>query len=146
MTGSLTLSGPRFEIVGDWADGGSTGCQPCRSGAASIWTSAAFSGSPASATVDGVRYDRVYLSGTIKVSGTVKVPAVDTPVFTVGFPFTVDDSSYLVGYNSNPTVGPADELFRLELKGNGTATLELSTVQLPDSSNVYTARSIDYSF
>jgi hypothetical protein len=146
MTGMMTLSGPRFEVAGDWLDGGSTGCQPCRSGATSIWTSASFTGSPASASVDGVRYERVYLTGNIKVSGTVNTPPADSPAFAVGFPFAVDDSSLLIGYDSNPLIGPATELFRLDLKGTGTATLELTTVTVPEGSRIYTARSIVYAF
>lgn len=146
MSGSLTLSGPRFQVTGFWSDGGSTGCQPCQSGVAAIWTSAAFTGSPGSATIDGVHYDQVYLSGGIRVSGNALVPSSDSSTFTVPFPFSTDGSSVLVGYASNPWVGPAQELFRLEVRGSGTAALELDTVMLPDRTKVYTARGLSYTF
>jgi len=54
------------------------------------------------ATVDGVDYDSVWFGGLMKVSGTVVVPAVTTPQFTVTFPFVVEDNSALSGYPSNP--------------------------------------------
>jgi hypothetical protein len=146
MTGMVAISGARFSVTGAWVDGGSTGCQPCASGASAIWTSAGFTGSPGSATVDGVRYDSVYLSGNIKIAGTAKVPRNDAQAFTVTFPFTLDDSSFVVGYRSNPQTGPADELFRLDLRGSGTASIELTTVPLPGSDNLYTAGSVVYTF
>jgi hypothetical protein len=146
MSGSMTLSGPRFDISGDWADGGSIGCQPCASGPEVIWTSASFTGSRGSATVDGVHYDGVYLSGLIKVSGTVVVPASTASTFTATFPFTMDDSAFLIGYASNPWLGPAQELFRLDLRGSGTASIELNAVPLSSVATVYTARSLLYAF
>ncbi len=146
MGGSATLRGVRFDTTGEWSDGGSVGCQPCGSGAEPIWTSAAFAGSHGSATVEGVHYDTAYLTGVITVSGTVLVPAVDTPTFTVTFPFTVTDTSYLIGYATNPTLGPTQELFRLDLRGSGTATIELTTIRLPDATVVYTAHGITYVF
>jgi hypothetical protein len=146
MSGTLTLSGPRFELTGSWSDGGSNGCQPCQSGSSTIWTSAAFAGSPGSATVDGVHYDTVYLSGGVRMSGTIVVPAADSPSFTVSFPFATEQSSVLIGYVSNPLVGPAQELFRLDLRGSGTGTIELNTIVLPDSTKIYTGRTIRYEF
>jgi hypothetical protein len=146
MGGSATLRGVRFEMTGEWLDGGSVGCQPCRSGAEPIWTSAAFAGSRGSATVEGVHYDTVYLSGAINVSGTVFVSAVDTPTFTVTFPFSMNENSYLIGYGTDPSLGPAQELFRVDLRGSGTAAIELSTIRLPDSTLLYTAHSITYVF
>ena len=52
--------------------------------------------------MDGVDYDSVWFGGLMKVSGTVVVPAVTTPQFTVTFPFVVEDNSALSGYPSNP--------------------------------------------
>lgn len=147
MSGSLTLSGPRFAVSGTWGDGGSIGCQPCASGPATIWTAAAFGGSlTGSATVDGVQYERVYLTGVVKVSGTAMVPPSTEPTFTVTLPFTMDDASFLIGYASNPLIGAAQELFRIDLRGSGVGSLELSTVSIPGFANVYTAGSITYTF
>jgi hypothetical protein len=146
MGGSATLDGVRFEIAGEWSDGGSVGCQPCRSGAEPIRTSAAFAGSRGSATVEGVHYDTAYLTGVITASGTALVPAVDTPTFTVTFPFTMDDTSFLIGYATSPSLGPAQELFRLDIRGSGTATIELTAIRLPDSTVLYTAHGITYVF
>jgi hypothetical protein len=80
------------------------------------------------------------------VSGSVVVPASDSPTFAVSGPFTIDDSSILIGYASDPSIAPAQELFRLEVRGGGTGTVELNTVVLPDATRVYTARSIGYVF
>jgi hypothetical protein len=146
MGGAATLRGVRFDITGEWSGGGSVGCQPCGSGAEPIWTSAAFAGSRGSATVEGVHYDAVYLTGVITVSGTVLVPAVDTPTFTVTFPFTVTNTSFLSGYATDPSLGPTQELFRLDVRGSGTASVELSTIRLPDSTAIYTAHAITYAF
>ncbi len=146
MGGSLRLQGARFEVSGDWTDGGSLACQPCMGGPATVWTSAAFSASRGSATVDGEHYESVYLVGVIAVAGTALVPAVQTSAFTVAFPFAMDESSFLTGYESDPSVGPARELFRLNLRGKGTGVMALNRIAVPDGTSVYTAHSLTYTF
>lgn len=141
--GSLSVAGPSAGPLFAFAGhnlavsnrGGNPGltaatfCSPCRAGS-TVSLLSRFAGEltlgNGPAVVAGTSYPQLYYTGTIEFRGAVQVPFVELSVVEISAPFEFD--GLLGGYTSNPFVGnPGDPIFSSMLRGNGMATLHLSS-------------------
>ena len=141
--GSLSVAGPSAGPLFAFAGhnlavsnrGGNPGltaatfCSPCRAGS-TVSLLSRFAGEltlgNGPAVVAGTSYPQLYYTGTIEFRGAVQVPFVELSVVEISAPFEFD--GLLGGYTSNPFVSnPGDPIFSSMLRGNGMATLHLSS-------------------
>ena len=111
---TFTLTGLGFYNVGDVID---------LSGAFSISANPYRTG-PFGQTVDGVRYDEVFLDGTVRLTAApVALTNPDAP--WIEAPFTMDGSISLFRGDPANIFQPGDPLGMFRIAGNGTASLSL---------------------
>jgi PIN domain len=150
--------GPRFKLIGPYIiiinDGGDPGnvhawrCSPCEVGT-QISLGSYFVGSLTlgfgPANIQGRDYPHIFYSGIMNFGGAEKIViSKDTGnQIEGGFTFTAT----IRGYTKNPFIGdPGKAVFDVELKGKGTATLELGFHDDARHGRLYDFRSLTYRF
>jgi len=143
-----TLVGDGISVVARGADSGNPGgnCSPCVPGNI-IGMSGLLGGSTlgsGSAVVNGVRYPQVFFAGDLVFHANATVmPDFDGNSWrNVTVPFNLGTDSFLTGYAD---VLQNQQLFRIQLLGRGTATLQVLQ-HLGQPLSFYEFTSISYTF
>ena len=146
--GSFTFQGQGMTLNG-WINGASTLCSPCTSGQtldASLY-GAGLDIRAGSGIVNGVSYDHLYYDSQLRfTTASFTVPNDDAPTVTLTVPFTFEGVMQGCTESVMSAPCPGGWVFSSTMRGEGIATLQLSSSLDASGNRIYSVRNISYNF
>ncbi len=146
--GSFTFQGQGMTLNG-WINGSTLACSPCTSGQAvdaSLYR-VGLDIRAGSGIVNGVNYDHLYYDSQVRfTTASFTVPNDDAANVTLVVPFTFEGLMQGCTESVMSAPCPGGWVFSTTMRGEGLATLQLSSYLDSSGNRVYSVRSVSYNF